>query len=123
MERNLSRSDYILITALKKKTTTLKSETAPNKVKTIDFGVNGRAGFDLGTIIITGFYSQGLSNFYTASYDGTFKHNVIGASVGFWLNKVKVEEKKPKDMDKDGTPDNQDICPFDTWTTVNVGLS
>jgi OmpA-OmpF porin, OOP family len=89
----------------------LEVGNAPNKMKTIDFGVNGRAGFDLGTILITGFYSQGLSNFYTASYDGTFKHNVIGASVGFWLNKVNVEEKKPKDMDKDGTPDNQDVCP------------
>ena len=89
----------------------LEVGNAPNKVKTIDFGVNGRAGFDLGTVLITGFYSQGLNNFYTASYDGTFKHNVIGASVGFWLNKVNVEERKPKDMDKDGIPDNQDVCP------------
>ena len=95
----------------KKEDDDLEVGTAPNKIKTIDFGVNGRAGFDLGSILITGFYSQGLNNFYTASYDGSFKHKVIGASVGFWLNKVKVEEKKPKDTDKDGTPDKTDPCP------------
>ena len=89
----------------------LEVGTAPNKIKTVDFGVNGRAGFDFGTVLITGFYSQGLNNFYTAPYDGTFKHKVIGASIGFWLNKVQVEDKKPKDTDKDGIPDSQDICP------------
>lgn len=84
---------------------------APQKIKTFDYGVNGRAGFDLGNILITGFASQGLNSFYTSSYDGTFKHKVIGASVGFWLNKVKRDEKKPKDTDKDGIADKQDVCP------------
>ena len=84
---------------------------APNKIKTIDFGINGRAGFDIGNVLITGFFSQGLKNFYTAEYDGTFKHNVIGASVGFWLNKTKLADAQPKDTDKDGVIDNQDICP------------
>lgn len=97
--------------SFKKEDDDLEVGNEVNKVKTIDYGVNGRAGFDLGRILITGFYSQGLSNFYTAPYDGTFEHKVIGASVGFWLNKVKLEEKKPKDTDKDGTPDKQDICP------------
>ncbi|MBC7827831.1 MAG: OmpA family protein [Chitinophagaceae bacterium] len=97
--------------SFKKEDDDLEVGNAPNKIKTIDFGVNGRAGFDLGNVLITGFFSQGLNNFYTASYDGTFKHKVIGASVGFWLNKVKWEEKKPKDTDKDGVADKQDICP------------
>ena len=95
----------------KKEDTDFEVGNAPNKIKTIDFGINGRAGFDLGNILITGFFSQGLNNFYTASYDGSFKHKVIGASVGFWLNKVKVSEKQPRDTDKDGIPDKQDICP------------
>jgi outer membrane protein OmpA-like peptidoglycan-associated protein len=85
--------------------------SAPNKIKTIDFGINGRAGFDIGSVLITGFFSQGLNNFYTAEYDATFKHKVIGASVGFWLNKVKIADAKPKDTDKDGVIDKQDICP------------
>jgi outer membrane protein OmpA-like peptidoglycan-associated protein len=84
---------------------------ATNKIKTLDFGINGRAGFDLGSVLITGFYSQGLSNFYTAPYEGNFKHKVIGASVGFWLNKVKQPEKKPMDTDKDGITDKEDVCP------------
>ena len=92
-----------------------------NKVKTLDYGVNGRAGFDIGRVLITGFYSQGLNNFFTASYDGTFEHKVFGASVGFWLNKVKIEEKKPKDTDKDGTPDSKDICPTVAGPEVTWG--
>lgn len=82
---------------------------APNKAKTFDFGVNARAGFEIGSILITGFISQGLGNFYTAEYDGKFKHRVIGASVGFHLS--KGTPPKPKDKDKDGVPDEQDACP------------
>lgn len=59
------------------------------KVKTIDAGFNARAGFEIGSVMITGFMSQGLTNFYTASYDATFKHRVKGISIGFWLNKPK----------------------------------
>jgi outer membrane protein OmpA-like peptidoglycan-associated protein len=84
---------------------------APNKIKTLDFGINGRAGFDLGNVLVTGFFSQGFTSFYTAPYEGTFKHKVIGASVGFWLNKVKKPEKKPVDTDQDGITDKQDVCP------------
>jgi len=97
--------------SFKKEDDDIEVGNAPNKIKTLDFGVNGRAGFDLGNVLITGFFSQGLNNFYTAPYDGTFKHKVIGASVGFWLNKVAVADKKPKDSDNDGVVDKQDICP------------
>lgn len=83
-----------------------------NKAKTFDFGVNGRIGFELGGVILSGFYSQGLSSFFEAGYDGKFKHQVIGASVGFWLNKQQAPAPKaPKDKDKDGIPDDQDACP------------
>ena len=107
--------------SFKKEDDDLEVGNAPNKIQTLDFGVNGRAGFDLGTILITGFYSQGLNDFYTASYEGSFKHKVIGASVGFWLNKVKLEEKKPKDTDKDGTPDKKDKCPTIAGSELTSG--
>jgi OmpA-OmpF porin, OOP family len=80
----------------------------PNSVTTFDAGINGRAGFELGSILLTGFFSQGLTNFYRASYDGTFKHKVIGASVGFWLTKKAV---LTNDQDKDGVLDKIDGCP------------
>ncbi|WP_276485719.1 OmpA family protein [Paraflavitalea pollutisoli] len=82
------------------------------KMKTVDFGINGRVGFELGGVILSGFYSQGLTNFFQADYDATYKHQVIGASLGFWLNKpAATAPPKVKDRDKDGIPDDQDACP------------
>lgn len=92
---------------------------AENKVKTFDFGVNARAGFDFGKVLLTGFISQGLTSFYTASYDGTFKHQVIGASVGFWLN--SAEKPAPRDKDKDGIVDAEDACPTIPGTAATHG--
>ena len=83
---------------------------AVNKVKTLDLGLNARVGFELGSVLITGFISQSLTDFYTASYDGSFKHRVIGASIGFGLNKPAI--RKPKDSDKDGVTDDKDACPL-----------
>jgi outer membrane protein OmpA-like peptidoglycan-associated protein len=65
-----------------------------NKVKTLDLGVNARAGFEIGQLVLTGFYSRGLSSFYQASYDGKFNHELVGASVGFYLNKRKKPAPK-----------------------------
>lgn len=94
----------------------------PRKAKTLDYGVNGRAGFELGSVILSGFYSQGLGNFYQADYDATFKHQVIGASVGFWLTKAQPPApKKPKDRDRDGVPDNEDGCPTLPGTALAHG--
>ncbi len=67
---------------------------AVNKVKTFDLGINARAGFELGQLLLTGFYSRGLTSFYQASYDGKFRHEVIGASVGFYLNRRKKTTPK-----------------------------
>lgn len=72
--------------------TNLETGNEAGKVRTIDAGFNARAGFEIGNVMITGFISQGLTNFYTASYDGTFKHRVRGVSIGFWLNKTRQPE-------------------------------
>jgi outer membrane protein OmpA-like peptidoglycan-associated protein len=79
-----------------------------NMVKTFDFGVNARAGFELGKMLLTGYISQGLTNFYKAPYSGTFKHQVIGASIGFWLGKKAILSN---DNDHDGVPNKTDACP------------
>jgi hypothetical protein len=57
---------------------------------------------------LTGFFSQGLLNFYDAPYKGTFKHRVVGASIGFWLSKKVI---LTNDQDKDGVIDKADGCP------------
>ena len=67
---------------------------AVNKYKTFDFGLNAKAGFEFGNIMLSGFYSRGLSNFYTASYTSTFHHKVVGVTLGIWLTKSATPAKK-----------------------------
>ena len=105
--------------SFKKDETRIEVGTGTNKVKTFDFGVNARAGFELGSILLTGFISQGLSDFYQADYEGSFKHQVIGASVGFWLN--APTKLKPRDKDSDGIPDKTDGCPDQPGTAATGG--
>jgi OmpA-OmpF porin, OOP family len=88
----------------------------PWEFKNFTAGVNARAGFEVGNILLSGFLSQGLTNSYTAWYDGTFKHHVHGISVGMWLPKVKPRAKAPKvvevlDNDNDGIDNKIDKCP------------
>jgi len=84
-----------------------------NSYQTFDFGLNGRAGFELGNVVLSAYFSQGLTNFYTAPYSGTFHHQVIGASLGIWLASSGVKPPvKKKDTDKDGVTDDQDLCPL-----------
>ena len=110
--RNLSASpDYDLESTLKlvNDEHNIESGNAENKVQTVDFGYNFRAGFDIGSVFLTGFYSEGLTNFRKANYPGEFNHRVVGASLGIWLN--KLASPVPKDKDGDGVPDKQDKCP------------
>jgi OOP family OmpA-OmpF porin len=96
------------------------SETDPvmvgkgaNTYKTVDIGLNAKAGFELGNMMINLYYSRGLSNIYTADYPGTFHNTVFGASVGVWLTGEGVPPPvKKKDTDKDGIPDVEDACPL-----------
>ncbi len=96
---------------LKKADGTIEAGNQTWKVTTFDYGVNARVGFELGSLIVSGYASQGLNNFYNAPYDGTFKHRVMGISVGFWLNKTSIENRKPRDSDHDGVDDQEDACP------------
>jgi outer membrane protein OmpA-like peptidoglycan-associated protein len=87
-----------------------------NTYKTVDLGVNGRAGFELGSIMLSAYFSQGLTSFYNAPYDGSFHHQLAGVSLGIWLTStstpVPPKKKIPKDSDNDGTPDDLDYCPL-----------
>jgi len=81
--------------------------------KTFDFGVNGRAGFELGKVLLSAYFSQGLTSFYNAPYSGSFHNQVIGASVGIWLTSTTTPPPpKKKDTDKDGVTDDLDLCPL-----------
>lgn len=82
------------------------------KYKTFDMGVDAKAGFEFGNVMISGYYSRGFTNFYKATYDGTFNHQIYGATLGIWLTKSKAPPKADKDSDKDGIPDNEDACPL-----------
>ena len=105
-----------------KEESNLETGNAPAKLKTLDYGVNARVGFEIGNFILSGFMSQGLGNFYKAEYDGTFKHRVIGASIGFWLTKgQQPAPPKPKDQDNDGIPDTKDGCPTQPGTALTNG--
>lgn len=84
---------------------------APGKYKTLDYGVNGLAGIEFGKVFLTVNYNRSLNDFYRASnYDGSFKHQVIGGTLGIFLGKTIQADSKLKDRDRDGIPDNEDNC-------------
>jgi OmpA-OmpF porin, OOP family len=86
---------------------------APDAYKTVDIGVNGKVGFELGKIMLDLYYSRGLTNMYTADYPGTFHNKVFGASLGIWLTGAGTPPPmRKKDTDKDGIPDSEDACPL-----------
>ena len=92
--------------------TSLKIPRSQGKYKNIDFGVNALVGVEFGKLFITANFSKGLSQFYTANTNtGSFKHQVVGATIGFYLNRDKKRDAKTRDRDGDGVPDMQDLCP------------
>ena len=86
--------------------------------KTWDIGVDARAGFELGKVVLSGYYSRGLTNFYNATYPGTFHHQVLGATVGFWLTSAGSAPRKSRDTDHDGINDEEDDCPLQPGTAA-----
>ena len=93
----------------------------PGKYKTLDFGFNGTAGVEFGGFFIAGNFSRGLSNMYTATYNGDFKNQVVGATLGIFIGKPISLEEKPKDTDADGIADKDDACVTDAGPIVTKG--
>jgi outer membrane protein OmpA-like peptidoglycan-associated protein len=84
--------------------------SAPGKYAVFDYGVNGLAGFEFGRLILTANYSRGLKNFYKPeTYTASLKHEVMGMTVGVYIDKLAKPGKK--DRDDDGIPDAEDKCP------------
>ncbi len=82
----------------------------PQKYKTYDIGLDAKAGFELGNVLISAYFSHGLTNAYTASYPSSFHNQVFGGSFGIWLNNPKPVPLPETDSDHDGTPDSEDSC-------------
>ncbi len=94
----------------------------PGQYRVLHFGANALAGVEFNRIFITVNYSRGLNDFYTAKdYDGTFKHQVIGGTLGIFLGKPVKLEKKIKDRDKDGIADDLDGCPDEAGSVITNG--
>jgi OmpA-OmpF porin, OOP family len=90
----------------------LKVPRSSGKYKNVDFGVNALAGVEFGKLFLTANFSKGLSQFYTANTNtGSFKNQVMGVTIGFYLNSDKKREAGKRDRDGDGVPDINDECP------------
>ncbi|MCW3118239.1 MAG: OmpA family protein [Chitinophagaceae bacterium] len=84
--------------------------TGPGNYKGLDFSLNALMGFEFGRFFITVNYARSFGNFYTAKdYNGNFRHNIIGGTVGIFFGKSKTA--KEKDTDKDGILNINDECP------------
>jgi outer membrane protein OmpA-like peptidoglycan-associated protein len=93
--------------------TSLKVPRSQGHYKNVDMGVNAFAGVEFGRLFVNADFSKGLTDFYnTHDNTGSFKHQVVGATVGFYLSSEKKREAKKRDRDKDGIPDIEDKCPF-----------
>lgn len=101
---------------------------APGKYMTMDYGATVVAGFELEKVFLRASASQSLSDMYQArNYTGTFRNRVFSVSLGVKLATIILPDDKPKradstgrktgrekkikDRDGDGVPDNVDQCP------------
>ena len=95
---------------------------APGKYKVLNYGVNAVAGIEFRRVFITANYNRGLNDFYQAKdYTGSFKHQLIGGTLGIFIGKPVELAPKVKDKDKDGIPDEKDACPTEAGNELNNG--
>ncbi len=88
-----------------------------NTYKTLDIGLNGRIGIEMGSVMLSGYYSRSLTSFYNAPYSGTFHHQLAGLSLGIWLSSAGAAPPlRKRDTDKDGIYDDEDQCPLQPGT-------
>lgn len=81
-----------------------------DQYKTTDLGVQALAGFQFSKVFLTVNFSRGLGTFFTESATGaTWKHQTVGATLGIYLGQPVAIP--PRDKDKDGIPDSEDLCP------------
>lgn len=95
-----------------------------HKYNKLDYGVNALAGLDFNDrIMLTANYSRSLSDFYTATYGGSFKHQSYGATLVVWVTKSKSARIKADaiDSDGDGVPDKVDKCKGTSGTAATGG--
>jgi len=94
----------------------------PGKYSTFDFGASAVAGVEFGNVFIAGNFSRGLKDFYSAaSYNGQFKHQVTGVTLGVFIGKAVSIVPPPKDQDQDGIPDPEDQCPAEPGSLATNG--
>lgn len=94
---------------------------AAGKYKGFDLGVNGTAGIEFGGLFIAGNYSRSVTDMYRANYDGTFRNQVIGATLGIFIGKPVPVVKKTRDEDEDGILDKVDSCATEAGPLVTFG--
>ena len=93
----------------------------PGKYKTLDLGANGTAGIEFGKIFIAANFSRGITDFYQAAYDGSFRHQVIGGTLGIFLGRPVELDPGTKDKDLDGIADAKDECPESAGSAITNG--
>ncbi len=92
-----------------------------NQYKVLNYGINGLFGIEFNRVFFTANYSRGLNDFYKASYPSSFRHQVIGGTLGIYLGRQTPQAPVVKDRDKDGIPDDQDACPDQPGTALTHG--
>lgn len=94
----------------------------PDQYRTYNFGLNALTGVEFKGFFITANYSRGFNDFYeTSAYTGTFRHQVIGGTIGVFLGKPEKPVVKVTDKDKDGIEDTMDGCPDEPGTAATNG--
>lgn len=90
-----------------------------HKIATIDAGLTVRGGFEFNRLLLTAFFSEGLTNFGGTRYAADRRHRVKGFSLGIWIG--KPASQAPKDSDADGIPDTEDACPNEAGSAITGG--